>query len=495
MQESLNRRLSFIGAILMALMLLAIYRLVSLQFGVNTAYFAETALTEYRYKVTIHPPRGEIYDHGGVLLATNSVKYEIGLSPVLIYERDATAEALSGVMGISKEELLADMSSQNPYVMLVRRASASMGQAVLALGLDGVSVSPITERFYPHGSLASHVLGFVSYDNTGYYGVEGFYNNVLTGNVSVSDQSRIPFEATGGEGWKRGSTLYLTLDSEIQYLAENTLAQAVHDTNAEGGTVIILDPKTGDVLAMANLPAYDPNLFYSQPADIFDNAAISEQYEPGSVAKVLTMAIALEDKVVQPDSTYEDTEVLEVGGIKIYNWDRQGHGVTTMTDLLGLSLNVGAAKLSIAVGPLDFYDGLDAFGLGKLTDIDLQAEARGSVRRPGQADWYESDLATNAFGQGMAVTPIQIVAAVSAIANDGLIMKPHMVTKRVDADGLVTPFSPTTLGRAVSEQTAQELTQMLAEALTREASQALTNGPLNWDCAGGRTARCQAWAG
>jgi cell division protein FtsI (penicillin-binding protein 3) len=476
MQESLNRRLSFIGAILLILALLVLYRLLSIQFGVDTAYFAQTALTEYRYKITVHPPRGEIYDCNDVLLATNSVKYEISLSPRLIYDRAGTADSLSAVMGISKDDLLADMAGDAPYVLLVRRASAAMGQAVMALGLDGVAVSPTTERFYPHGTLAAHVLGFVNYENVGYYGVEGFYNNMLTGQVSVSDQSRIPFEATGGEDWKPGSTLYLTLDSEIQYLAESTLAQAVHDTNAQKGTIIVLAPKTGEILAMANVPSYDPNLFYSQDPAAFDNAAISEQYEPGSVVKVFTMGIALEDKVVSPDSTYDDTEVLDVGGIKIYNWDRQGHGITSMTDLLAKSLNIGAAKLSIATGPVDFYDGLDAFWLGKLTDVDLQSEAKGSVRRPGQADWYESDLATNAFGQGMAATPLQIVTAFGAVANGGLVMKPHMVFQRVDPDKTVTTYSPVTLGRAISEQTAQELTSMLAEALTREASKALVPG-------------------
>lgn len=476
MQESLNRRLNFVGAILIILSLLVVYRLVSIQFGIDTAYFAETALTEYSYKITIRPPRGEIYDRNGVLLATNSVEYEIGISPVLIYDRQGTADALAKATGISKDDLLADMSSPNPYVLLKRPAPASMGQAVMALGLDGVAVSPINRRFYPHGSLAAHVLGFVSYDDVGYYGIEGFYNNLLTGRVSVSDQSRIPFLATRGEGWKKGSTLYLTIDSEIQYLAENTLAQAIHDTNSQSGTVIVLDPKTGQILAMANLPTYNPNLFYAQDAKVFGNSAISEHYEPGSVTKVLTMAIALEDKVVQPDSTYEDTEVLDVGGIRIYNWDRQGHGTTTMTDLLGLSLNVGSAKLSIATGPKDFYDGLDAFGLGKLTGIDLQAEARGSMRRPGQANWYESDLATNAFGQGMATTPLQIVAAISAVANDGLIMQPHMVSMREDPDKKVTVFHPTTLGRAISEQTAHDLSTMLANALQRETSKALVPG-------------------
>ncbi|MBN1429308.1 MAG: penicillin-binding protein 2 [Anaerolineae bacterium] len=476
MQESLNRRLSFIGAILITLMLLSIYRLVSLQFGVDARYFAEQAQKEHSYRVTIHPPRGEIYDRNGVLLATNSIKYEIGISPALIYDRQGTAEALSAVTGIPKEKLLDDMSGSALYVMLASRASASMGQDVLALGLNGVSVAPINERFYPHGTLAAHTLGFVNYDNVGFYGIEGFYNDILSGKISVSSQSRIPYEASIGGGWERGSNLYLTLDSEIQYLAENTLAQAIHDTNAEGGTVIVLDPKTGEVLAMANLPTYDPNLFYAQPAELFDNAAISKQYEPGSVVKVLTMAIALDDDAVQPESTYEDTDVLEVGGIKIYNWDRQGHGVTSMTDLLGMSLNIGAAKLSIAVGPLDFYEGLDAFGLGKLTYIDLQSEVKGSVRRPGQSNWYESDLATNAFGQGMAVTPIQLMAAISAVANNGVIMPPHVVASQVNTDGTEMAFDAKPLSRAISEQTARDLSAMLAEALAREASKALVPG-------------------
>jgi cell division protein FtsI/penicillin-binding protein 2 len=147
-----------------------------------------------------------------------------------------------------------------------------------------------------------------------------------------------------------------------------------------------------------------------------------------------------------------------------------------MTDLLGLSLNVGSAHLSIATGPKDFYDGLDAFGLGKLTGIDLQAEAKGSVRRPGQANWYESDLATNAFGQGMATTPLQIVTAISAVANGGLIMQPHIVSMQEDPDGKITVFNPTTLGRAISEQTANELNAMLANALAKETSKALVPG-------------------
>lgn len=476
MLESLNRRLKVTGLILLILTSLITYRLVSLQFGIDTAYFAETALTEYRYQVTRQPPRGEIYDRNGVLLATNAIEYEIGISPVLIYDRDYTAEQLSRTMGLPLEDLLDYMASPAPYVQLIRGASARMGQDVLALDLTGVVVSPIPRRYYPHGTLASHVLGFVALDNTGYYGIEGYYDDLLRGKVEIDDMSRIPFEATGGEGWRSGDDLYLTIDSEIQYLAESILRDALDTTGAESGTILVMQPQTGEVLAMVSYPDFDPNLFITAPDAPYDNPAINFQYEPGSVVKALTMAIALELGKVTRDSTYEDNGVIEVGGVEIYNWDRAAHGTTTMTDLLAKSLNVGAATLSLQIGPIDFYQGLDQFGMGIRTGIDLQGEIRGTVRRPGNENWFESDLATNAFGQGMAITPIQMITAFAAIANKGLLVQPHMVLQRVSPDNTPTPMETTVLHRVISTETAHILTDMLADALRREASAALVPG-------------------
>jgi cell division protein FtsI/penicillin-binding protein 2 len=476
MNDSLDRRLSFVASILAVLGMLIVYRLVSIQFGINSAYFTETALTEYRYKVTVRPPRGEIYDRGGVLLATNVVEYEIGLSPVLIYDRQTTAQQLANVVGISADELLADMSSPRQYVLLVRPAPAAMGQAVMALKLDGVSVTPLNRRFYPHGSLAAHELGFVGYDDVGYYGVEGFYNSVLSGKVQVSDESRIPFEASGGAGLQPGSTLYLTLDSEVQYLSETALAQALSDTGATSGTIIVMDPRTGEILAMASAPTFDPNRFYAMDLSLFSNPAISQQYEPGSTSKVMTMGIALDTGAVQVDSTYDDTGVVEVGGATIYNWDRAAHGVTSMTDLLAHSLNVGAAKVSLLIGPTRFYHGLDVFGIGKLTGVDLEGEASGQMRKPGQTDWHEADLAENSFGQALAATPLQMIVAVASVANNGLMMQPHIVARKIDPDNTVTTYGPTVLGRTVSQQTASYLSQMLADGLRRETKLALVPG-------------------
>jgi cell division protein FtsI/penicillin-binding protein 2 len=475
--EKMHRRLTWVKAVLIVLAGLIVYRLISLQFGLHTAYFTNMARSEYLYSVTVRSPRGEIYDRDGVLLSANLLEYEIGMSPVLISDREGTADAIASVMDLPREELLEEMSSPEPYILLMRPAPARIGQTLMALNLDGLVVTPIHRRYYPQAVLAAQVLGFVGYDDVGYYGVEGFYDDLLTGTSNTGGQSRIPFEVTMDRPLRPSTTLHLTLDCEIQYLAESTLDEALRQTGAERGTITILQPRTGEILAMASRPTFDPNSYFNEPDErVFINPIISEQFEPGSIFKVLTMAIALENGVVEPDSTYEDNGVIEVGGQEIYNWDRAAHGTTTMVDLLGLSLNVGAATLSLRTGPIDFYAGLDQFGIGQLTGIDLQGEASGSFRRPGNADWHESDLATNAFGQGLAVTPLQMIMAVGAVANDGLLMQPHVVYQRVESDGTVTTAEPTVLGRAVSAQTAHDLTDMLATALEREASSALVPG-------------------
>jgi cell division protein FtsI/penicillin-binding protein 2 len=476
MIDTLRRRLAVVALILVILTGLITYRLVTLQFVVDADYFAQLAHSEYTTTREVRPPRGEVFDRHGVLLATNTLEYEIGISPVLIYDRQGTAEKLAAATGLSAEDLLEQMSSPAPYLLIMRPASAAVGQMVLAQNLTGVSVTPIPRRFYPHGTLAAHVLGFVGYDGKGYYGIEGFYNKQLTGQVEYGDESRIPFYAQRGESVRPSTDLVLTLDTEIQYLAEEALARALAGTGAQSGTILVMDPQTGEVLAMASLPAYNPNLFYEEDKARIVNPAVSQQYEPGSVFKILTMAVALETGTVLPNSTYTDNGVIEVGGREIYNWDRQAHGVTSMTDLLAKSLNVGAATLSLTMGPTRFYSGLDVFGLGEITGVDLEGEAPGSYKKPGSSEWHESDLATNAFGQGVAMTPIQMLVAVGAVANRGLMMQPHVVYQRIEPDGSVQTAQPTALGRAISADTARELTEMLAAGLEREASGALVPG-------------------
>src|SRR5574341_578331 len=211
MTEGQRLGLRLVGALLAIATLLIVYRLVSLQFYVNTAYFIEAAQTEYRYQVTIKPPRGQIYDRNGVLLVTNNVEYEIGLSPRLILDRETAAQQLSEAMGLSVDDLMEKMSDSDAvWVPLVRPASAAMGQRVIDLELTGVVVNPLTQRYYPHGTLASHMLGFVNEENQG-YGIEMYYNDILAGDIGIEDQSQIPFDAGTTGAWRPGSNLYLTL--------------------------------------------------------------------------------------------------------------------------------------------------------------------------------------------------------------------------------------------------------------------------------------------
>src|SRR5690606_23703558 len=285
----------------------------------------------------------------------------------------------------------------------------------------------IPRRSYPQGTLAAQVLGFVNLDLKGNYGVEGYYQDQMAGQIRDRRVSTIPFEVPQS-GWEQhhGRDLILTIDRDIQFLAESQLLSAINSTGAQSGTIIIMNPRNGEVLAMANYPSYDPNTFYEvEDPNLLSNPAISSQYEPGSVMKVLTVAAALEKGTITPQWTYYDEAQINVGGVTVRNWDRAAHGNVDVTQVLVQSLNVGVATISTMMGPTDFYNMLDAFGIGRRTGIDLQGEASGTLYVPGDAHWSESNLATNSFGQGLAVTPIQMLTAINAIANGGLMMQPH----------------------------------------------------------------------
>ena len=259
----------------------------------------------------------------------------------------------------------------------------------------------------------------------------------------------------------------LTIDRTVQYFVERELADAVLRYQAESGTVVVLDPKTGAVLAMASWPTYDPNHFVEADPKLFPDPAVSEQYEPGSVFKVITLAAGLDSGVITPDTTIYDGGVIEVGGRTIYNWDRQPHGTVNMTTVLAKSLNVGASQVAVMLGKERFYTYVRRFGFGRITEVDLDSEGPGTLKIPGDPDWHESDLGTNSFGQGIAVTPLQMAVAVAAIANDGLLMKPYVVQQIIE-DDQVRSVQPTVVRRAVLAPTAHTLTQMMTVAVEQE---------------------------
>jgi cell division protein FtsI/penicillin-binding protein 2 len=315
-------------------------------------------------------------------------------------------------------------------------------------------------------------LGFVNAENQGYYGVEGYYDGELRGEVGTRVYQRdpwdqiIPLGLADDEPPQPGVDLVLTVERTVQALVEEELARAIGETGAKSGAIIVMNPRSGAILAMAAMPAYDPNRFGEvTDSRLFINPAISGQYEPGSVFKVLTVAVALENGAISPETTFYDEGQIEIGGQVIRNASRQAYGAVTLSEVLIHSLNVEIAQISTILGPERFYRGIRAFGVDHRTGIDLEGEVIGELRVPGDWRWHESDLATNAFGQGLAVTPLQMITAVAAIANDGILMKPYVVAEKEYADGRIERARPVPIDWAVSPETAHLVAEMLAQTV------------------------------
>ncbi|HMR65240.1 MAG TPA: penicillin-binding protein 2 [Anaerolineae bacterium] len=479
--ETSNYRIYTVMAVLSAAGLVLIGQLVRWQV-IEHHRFAALAEAEHQNELVIPSRRGDVRDRTGHLLATDLIRYDISASPKIVTDPKNMAKKLAPVLDMPENELLKRLSSDKLWVPLKNSVSQEAGEEILSWDHVGLQADPRPERVYPEGALGAHFLGFVNSNGNGFYGVEGYYDSVLKGKPGLQAGERSPFGELIPLGVshfippQNGGTISLTIDRSVQRLVEQELVKAVNQYQAQGGTVVIMQPKTGAILAMASYPNYDPNN-YAQVKNpyLFLNPSVSEQYEPGSVFKIITMAAGLDAGEVGPEGTIYDGGSIEVGGRFIYNWDRQGHGQVDMTDVLAKSLNVGVAQIAVALGKDRFYTYVKRFGFGKLAEIDLGNEGPGTLKTPKDVSWHESDLGTNSFGQGIAVTPVQIAAAVSAVANEGLLMKPYIVQQIIDGEE-TKEIKATVVRRAVSEETAEKLTTMLVEALERSESPALVPG-------------------
>ncbi len=470
-------RIYAVMAVMSAASLILIGQLIRWQI-IEHHRFVAWAEAEHQNELVIPSRRGEIRDRSGYLLATDLIEYDISVSPKIVNNPQTTAERLHTLLDLPQAEILQALTTDKPWVQIANSVPQSVGETIFEWDLTGLLVEPRTKRVYPEGNLAAHVLGFVNSNGNGFYGVEGYYDTLLKGKPGLQAGERSPFGDIIPLGPSHfvppvsGGTLYLTIDRNIQYLAEQELKKSVQQYQAQGGSVVILNPKTGAILGLASYPGYDPNNYSISSEHLFADPNVSEQYEPGSVFKIITMAAGLDAAVIGPQGIIYDGGSIEVGGRVIFNWDRQAHGNVDMTDVLAKSLNVGVAQVSVALGKDRFYTYVKRFGFGRLTEIDLENEGPGTLKTPKDATWHESDLGTNSFGQGIAVTPVQIAAAVAAVANDGLLIKPYVVDRIIDGERTIK-VQPTTVRRVVSAETADTLTGMLAEALKRANSEAL----------------------
>ena len=453
--------------------------------------------TEYNY-ITQYPARGIIYDRNGNLLAGNQTVYEIGADLNMIHSQgnaEAIALALSVNIGLDYGTVLNTLNQtyDSQYIVLADYVSAeaksklqdymdeldNSGKTPSISRLDGIGFKSHFERTYPEGSLASNVIGFVTRDNNGYFGVEQTYNNLLAG---IPRNVIIPINPTRVEEIPQiepGTTLILTLDREIQAAIEGILDQTLNDSGAESGTIIVMDPKNGEILGMTSTPRIDLN-DYMDYVNVFQggtpfNRAVSQSYEPGSVLKILTLSAALDSGAIQPNTTFFDTGSIIVGGVAIHNWDGGAWGQQDITGCTQHSLNVCFAWIATQTTTDTFYNYMKRFGLGHITGIDMANETSGRLKLPGDTDWYPVDLGTNAFGQGLAVTPIQMIMAASSIANQGKMVQPHILKATIE-NGVVQNKTVEIVGNPISAQTAKEVNQILVNSLENEASTALVPG-------------------
>lgn len=436
-----------------------------------------TERTADKVIVVARPERGIIYDRNGAVLAANSADYQIGVSPNLVTGAEDLATQLAVILEKPRFEIMDAFQSRRPFVMLAGRVSAEVADRVRELQEThgGLQIDPLPRRFYPQGELLCHTLGYVDFDGNGGAGVEGYYQTDLAGEAASAVINISPLHVQQSVIAREGADLVLTIDRSLQYLAETHLRQAIADYAAVGGNIIIMEPSTGAILAMATDPCYDPELFYQAPEGRLFNPMVSSQYEPGSVMKLITMAAALDAGVVTPQSTYYDSGELWAGGHRTVNWDRAAHGTVDMTTLLSRSLNVGAATLATWMGPDTYYDYMRRFNFGSPTGIDIMSEAGGLMPLPGDPLWTESFIATNSYGQSLAVTPLQMISAISALANGGEIMQPYVV-QEIRTENGTFQHTPSVSSWPISAETARMVTEMAVTAVAREVPDALVPG-------------------
>lgn len=495
MRQQYARRSQVLAGVMLIFALAIVVQMTRIQNSVEADVFRQQA-ENYAYELkTFYPNRGEIYDRNGRLLAGQKTVYEIGVDLNFITDPHAIAFAVSHELGLNYDNLmnviqnppegisyliLADYIEAQNALNLQELKRALQEQADPGLGgLTGLQFRAHPQRSYPEDSLASNILGFVNREGKGYFGIEENYDNLLAGNAVQVLIPTDPNKAFEIPKVPDGTTMILTLNRDLQAAAEDILDSSLIEYGAQDGVIIVMDPQSGELLAMATSRRMNLNEFWNYDA-IYSNATefnpiISKAYEPGSVVKILTMAAALDTNTVTPNTTYLDTGSVLIGGVTVQNWDRNPWGVQDMVGCLQHSLNVCMVNLSTQMGATNFYNYMDAFGLGHLTGIDLAGESAGRLKVPGDADWYPVDLGTNAFGQGVAVTPIQMLAAVSSVANDGRTVTPHVLLGMV-REGRQYNVPAQFGGSPISKQTSDTLSEMLAISLEQESSAALVPG-------------------
>lgn len=462
---------TFIGALYCLLVVRLFYWQV-----IRSSSLRLEAASQYYLTFALPAARGSILASDGKPLVLNQSAFLAYAEPRNISNIPSFASSVSALLGLESKDIVSWLSvPERVWVPLAHKVEAARMSQLKDLNLKGLGFEREPKRMYPESSMAAHLVGFVGSDENGkdqgYFGLEGYYGRELGGKdgmlqlekdvrgspILVGESRRIESQD--------GRSLVLWLDRTVQRSVERRLLDGVSKYGAKEGSVVVMDPKTGGILAMASVPSYDPGKFGEFPKDVYQNPGVAEVYEPGSTFKVLVMAMGIDRGVVTPTTMAEESGPTRIGQYFIRTWDDKYRGLISMTDVLVHSSNVGMVYVQNKLGKDGMLAVLHKFGFGELTGIDLQEEAPASVRE--DDDWKEIDLATASFGQGIGVTPIQMVRAVGAIANNGQLMEPQVVKEYRDESGIVVPNKTNKPRQVIAPATARVMTEMMIAAVDR----------------------------
>jgi cell division protein FtsI (penicillin-binding protein 3) len=473
-----KKRLYILGGLLFFWGLLVCLRLVQLQVFKYGEYVQKAARQQQR-TITVDPPRGVIYDRGGHELAMSVSVDSIFAVPSEIPDQPSTARLLAKILGADSYDILNHLKASKSFAWVARKVDQDKSKRVHDLNLRGIYFQKESKRYYPKRELAAQVLGYVGMDGSGLAGTELQFDDDLKGNpgrmIITMDARRRWFGRIEKQP-DQGANVVLTIDQNIQYIAEKELDQAIQETHAVAGTVVVQNPHTGEILALANRPTFNPNLAKEITSAMLKNHAVSDVYEPGSVFKTVTYSSALEEHLTKPDEIVScDPGFIVVGGIRIH--DSHHVGVVPVAKAYAESSDVAAVKMGLRLGPDKFYKHIKEYGFGQQTGIELPGETRGLIKPP--SHWSGSSIGSMSIGQEVGVTPLQVISMVSSIANDGIYTPPRIVadvTQPTQGYRQIV-FHPKDQRRVISSMTAAEMRSMMQQVvLEGTARRAILNG-------------------
>ena len=450
-RSTLQGRIGYVALVMIGILVILVFRYAYLQIVQGDA-LAQRMRDQSGYEFRIQSLRGAILDRGGKELAVSSMTKSLFVDPNHVYDTHTPEEIASDIaplIGLTEQDILDDIARGGGFVWVKRRLEHTEYEAVRAVirekgYSDCLGFQNEAKRYYPNDALAANVIGFVGTDDEGLDGVEQALDPLLKGEVreerlTVDGQRRPILDSIFAGRRVYGSdyckTVSLTIDSTIQFMVEQELDRAMAENNPDSITAIVMDPKTGEILAMASRPSYNPNRFWEYPQENWKNRAVSFIYEPGSTFKAVIAGAALQESIVTPNQVFFDPGYVMVSGRRIQNWSNESYGAVTFTDIVKKSLNTGFAQVGLSLGAEKMMHYTRVFGFGERTGIDLPGEEEGILFNAD--DMRDSDIATTAIGQSIAVTPLQLVTAMAAIANGGTLMHPYIVREIRNPDGSI----------------------------------------------------------